>query len=88
MLKTYHYDDMDPPDGWVVMVVLGTIKGANLCFPEIGVALPYQTRDVVFVRSWALKHFIQRFEGKRYVIVFATSQHLFDWFEMVFGAGL
>jgi hypothetical protein len=88
MLTTYHYDNKDPPDGWVVMVVLGTFKGANLCFPEIGVALPYQARDVVFVRSWALKHFIRLFEGNRYVIVFATSQHLFDWFEMVFGAGL
>jgi hypothetical protein len=82
MLTTYHYDRKDPPDGWAAMVVLGKFNGANLCFPEIGVALPYQARDVVFVRSWALKHFIRRFSGERYVIVFATSQHLLDWIDV------
>jgi len=69
------------------MVVLGAFKGANLCFPEISVALPYGAKDVVFVRSWALKHYIRKFEGERYVIVFSTSQHLFDWIDIV-GSGL
>ena len=84
MPTTIHFDKGDPPDGWAAMVVLGRFTGnPNLCVPEIRVALPYNAGDVVFLRSWALKHYIRMFQGPRYVIVFSTSQQIFDWVKVV-----
>ena len=84
MLTTLHRDVLDPPDGWVAMVVLGNYENGELCLPDIGVALPYKARDVVFFRSWALKHFIRDFRGNRYVLVFSTSSSIFEWLKMVY----
>ena len=84
MLTTLHRDVLDPPDGWVAMVVLGEYENGELCLPDIGVQLPYKARDVVFLRSWALKHFIREFQGNRYVLVFSTSNSIFEWLKMVY----
>ena len=81
MLTTLHRDGLDPPDGWVAMIVLGNYEHGELCLPDIGVILPYKARDVVFLR--ALRHFISQFQGNRYVIVFSTSYSIFKWLEMV-----
>ena len=80
VLTTIHRDLKDPKEGWVAMLVLGNFAGGNLCLPEMNVALPYQPGDVVFIRSWALQHFIRRYQGiERYVIVFSTPATLFNW---------
>ena len=80
ILTTIHRDLKDPKSGWVGMVVLGDFRDGNLCLPDIGVALPYQPGDLVFMRSWALQHFIRKYQGiERYVIVFSTPGSLFDW---------
>jgi hypothetical protein len=84
MLTTLHRDVLDPPDGWVAMIVLGNYENGELVLPDIGVALPYKARDVVFIRSWALKHFIREFQGNRYVLVFSTSSSIFEWLKMVY----
>jgi hypothetical protein len=80
ILTTIHRDLKDPKSGWAAMLVLGVFKDGSLCFPDIGVALPYQPGDLVFMRSWALEHFIRRYKGvERYVIVFSTPASLFNW---------
>ena len=35
MLTTLHRDVLDPPDGWVAMVVLGDYEDGELCLPDI-----------------------------------------------------
>ena len=82
ILTTIHRDVQDPPDGWVGMLVFGDYRGGNRCIPDLGLALYYRPGDVVFMRSWALKHFITTYEGnQRYVIVFSTTRFIFNWFE-------
>lgn len=80
VLTTLHQDLMAPKTGWVAMLVLGNFTEGNLCFPEMDVALPYQPGDVVFVRSWALQHFIRKYRGiELHVILFSTRVSLFNW---------
>jgi hypothetical protein len=80
ILTTIHRDVKDPPEGWVAMLVLGNFRRGNLCIPDLGLKLLYQAGDIVFMRSWALKHFITQYEGdQRYVIVFSTTYSIFQW---------
>jgi hypothetical protein len=80
-LTTIHPDIKDPPDGWLAMVVLGRFTGGHLYFPDLGISLEYKAGDVIFFRSWALKHFISHFQGNRYVVLFSTSRSIFKWLE-------
>jgi hypothetical protein len=66
--------------------LFGERNSGNLAWYGRAIPISGKQRDVIFVRSWALKHYIRTFEGSRYVIVLATSQHLFEWIEH-FGAG-
>jgi hypothetical protein len=71
-------DGEDPPDGWV----FGDFRDGNIWYPDLGVALPFQVGDVVFMRSRALKHFLLPYVGKEwFVLVFSTSQSILDWLE-------
>ena len=47
------------------MVTFGSYQGAHLCTSDLGISLPYKAGDVVFFRSWALKHFIRHFQGEQ-----------------------
>jgi len=79
-----HRDIKDPPHGWAAMVVLGNFTWEDLCFPDLGIALPYQSRDIIFLSSSALKHFSRYFQGEfLYVIVFSMSHDdaIFQWLE-------
>jgi hypothetical protein len=80
ILTTIHRDVKDPPEGWVAMLVFGNFKRGNLCIPDLGLKLLYQAGDIVFMRSWALKHFITEYKGDgRYVILFTTTYSIFQW---------
>ena len=82
ILTTIHRDVKDPPDGWVAMLVLGNFSRGNLCVPDLGLKLLYRAGDIVFMRSWALKHFITEYEGDgRYVILFSTTYSIFQWLD-------
>jgi hypothetical protein len=83
ILTTIHRDTKNPPDGWVAIDALGNYQGAYLCIPDIGISSPYQEGDVVFFRSWALKHFVRHFQGERYVVLFSTSQSIFEWLNII-----
>jgi len=53
----------------VAMLVVGDFGERELCIPELGIAIPYLSGDVVFLRSWMLIHFIKRYCGpERYVV--------------------
>ena len=65
VLTTIHRDVKDPPDGWVAMAVFGNYKNGELYLPDMKLSLSYKPRTVVFLRSWALRHFIGHFEGDR-----------------------
>jgi hypothetical protein len=67
-----HRDCLDPRNGWVAMAVFGDYEGGELYLPDLGIRLPYKSGDVVFIRSWALRHCVSPFKGARYVIVFST----------------
>jgi hypothetical protein len=84
IFTTIHRDVKELPDGWVGMLVFGDYKDGHLFLPDLGIALPYKSGDVVFIRSWALKHFINAYQGtERYVIVFSTTKSIFDWLQRV-----
>jgi hypothetical protein len=84
MLTTIHRDVMEPPDGWVGMLMFGNYKKGHLVISDLGIILPHQAGDIVFIRSWALKHYITSYEEtERYVIVFSTTKSIFDWLERV-----
>ena len=75
-----HRNVKEAPDSWVAMLVFGNYTNGDLCLSDLGIALPYQAGDIVFIRSWALKHFITAYRGtQRYVIVFSTTKSIFDW---------
>ena len=85
MLTTPHWDTKDPPRGWVAMLVVGDFSEGELCIPELGIAFPYQSGDVVFLRSWMLMHFIKRYRGpERYVVLYATTYSIFEWLQAAF----
>jgi hypothetical protein len=65
------------------MLVFGDFRNGNIWFLDLGVAFPFQVGDVVFMRSRVLKHFLLPYVGKeRFVLVFSTSQSIFDWLEI------
>ena len=63
MRTTLHRDVSDPPLGWAAMATFGSYEGGELCIADVQVKLPYRPRDIVFLRAWALKHFITKFKG-------------------------
>jgi hypothetical protein len=77
MVTGIHRDIKDLLRGWVAMVVFGEYEKGELGLPDVCIAIPYQDCDIVFIRSWTLRHFIRKFEGTRYVIVFNTPQDVF-----------
>ena len=56
------------------------VYGGGIVLPDLGVELPFQAGDVVFMRSWALWHFLKEYQGiEWYVIILSTSNALFNW---------
>jgi len=80
MSTTIDRDWKNLPEGWICMVALGEFMEGGIVLPDLGVELPFQAGDVVFMRSWALWHFLKEYQGvERYVIVLSTSDALFNW---------
>jgi hypothetical protein len=78
-----HVDTDDMPDAWAAMAVFGKFKGATLYVPQLGAQIPYERRDVVYIRSRLLRHFSEEFEvlaeGGRYVLVFTNHESVFKY---------
>src|SRR5271170_4963744 len=55
-----------------------TYGSTNRIFGFDRIKMPFT--DVVFLRSWALWHFLKEYQGvERYVIILSTSNALFNW---------
>jgi hypothetical protein len=63
MSTTINRDWTNLPQGWVCMVVLGEFTEGGIVLPDLGVELPFQAGNVVFMRSWALWHFLKEYQG-------------------------
>ena len=62
------------------MVVLVEFTEGGIVLPDLGVELHFPAGDVVFIRSWAVWHFLKEYQGvERYVIILSTSNVLFSW---------
>jgi hypothetical protein len=79
-----HRDIQDLKDGWCAVVVFGEFENADLCLPDLSVRLHIRPGDIVFFRSFALKHFVSTWTGlKRYALVYFTYQAVFEALECI-----
>ncbi|KAJ3010441.1 hypothetical protein HKX48_007398 [Thoreauomyces humboldtii] len=65
-----HRDLKDVKDGWCAITCLGSFEGGASCLPDLGIKFPFQPGDVLMIRSFALEHFVEQWQGK-------------EWFTMV-----
>ncbi|KAJ3180432.1 Protein M3 [Geranomyces variabilis] len=57
-------------DGWCVITCLGSFDNGNICLPDLGIKLPFSPGDVLFIRSFALHHFVEKWTGiERFALV-------------------
>lgn len=68
-----HIDDGDLAGGWVAMFVRGRFTGGDLVVPALGIKVPYQQGDLVFMRSSELEHYIDKWDGSRTGVVMFTK---------------
>lgn len=74
-----HRDLKDVKDGWCCIMCVGDFEGGNTCLPDLGVRLPFAPGDCLFIRSFALHHFVAEWKGKsRYTVVSFMHQFIFD----------
>ncbi|RPA88375.1 hypothetical protein L873DRAFT_1605201, partial [Choiromyces venosus 120613-1] len=69
-----HKDLEDVCHGWCAIVPLGDFEGGDACFPELGVRIACPPGSIIFMRSYAVEHYIGSFVGNRYSIVHFTHQ--------------
>lgn len=74
-----HKDTTGFPDAWAAMCCFGDFEGGALCLPGLdvegkgGIQIAYQPKDIIFLRSSLLEHYISPFEGERSELVFSTN---------------
>ena len=73
-----HKDLADVCQGWCAIVVLGDFLGGDACFPQLGVKIDCPPGSVVFMRSYAVEHYIGSYRGDRYSVVHFTHQTVHD----------
>jgi len=73
-----HKDLEDICQGWCAIVALGGFEGGDACFPQLGVKIDCTPGSVVFLRSYAVEHYIGSYVGNRYSVVHFTHQTVHD----------
>ena len=73
-----HKDLADVCQGWCAIVALGDFLGGDACFPQLGVKIDCPPGSVVFMRSYAVEHYIGSYVGERYSVVHFTHQTVHD----------
>ncbi|KAJ3175108.1 hypothetical protein HDU87_006505 [Geranomyces variabilis] len=58
-----HRDLKDAKDGWCVITCLGSFDNGNAVLPDMGIKVPFSPGDVLFVRSFALHHYVEQWTG-------------------------
>ncbi|RYP73842.1 hypothetical protein DL769_004143 [Monosporascus sp. CRB-8-3] len=69
-----HTDQTDVNYGFAGLVPLGNYKGGNLCFPPLGIQVPYQRGDSVIFRGSEMEHFVADWTGYRIFLLYTNHQ--------------
>ncbi|RYP32603.1 hypothetical protein DL767_005108 [Monosporascus sp. MG133] len=69
-----HTDQTDVDFGFAGLVPLGNYKGGNLCFPQLGMQVPYQRGDSVVFRGSEMEHFVADWTGYRIFLLYTNHQ--------------
>ncbi|KAJ3040876.1 hypothetical protein HDV00_010336 [Rhizophlyctis rosea] len=78
MESNQHKDALDAPNCLCGLVGLGEWTG-NVCLDELGVSVPFQQGDVLYLRSSHLSHSVNGVEGrKRFMGVFAVHEKIYE----------
>lgn|SRR6266852_406010 len=73
-----HFDNKSLYSGFDVINPWGPFKECILVFPDLGISLPIEPGDVVFLRGAALRHWAKKWEGNgRMVLVPFVDRRLF-----------
>ncbi|TPX53313.1 hypothetical protein PhCBS80983_g06320 [Powellomyces hirtus] len=73
-----HRDKKDPALGWCAIVPLGDFTDGDFGLPNLNLRLNVRARDILFLRPYALEHFVYPCKGSWYSLVFVMHQAIID----------
>lgn len=74
-----HRDLRDVKDGWCAISCFGDFVGGESCLPDLSLRIPFQNRDIMFIRSFALEHFVRIWSGReRFTLVQFMHQVIYN----------
>ncbi|RYO98369.1 hypothetical protein DL764_007096 [Monosporascus ibericus] len=76
-----HVDKNGIKLGFASLIPLGDYKGGDLCFPQLGIKLEYQTEGCVMFWGAKLEHFVDDWTGYRIFLLFTNHQVVRDYSE-------
>ncbi|KAI0394287.1 hypothetical protein F5Y17DRAFT_466372 [Xylariaceae sp. FL0594] len=71
--------------GFASLVALGEYTGGDLCFPQLGIKLPYQPGDCVTFRGAEMEHFVTDWHGNRIFLLYTNHQPVRNFAHRVMG---
>ncbi|KAI1264948.1 hypothetical protein F5Y18DRAFT_436380 [Xylariaceae sp. FL1019] len=74
-----HVDRTDVKFGFASLVALGDYTGGDICFPQIGLKMPYKAGDCVLFRGAEMDHFVSDWAGYRIFLLFTNHQPVRRW---------
>lgn len=74
-----HHDRKDAKRGWCIIMVFGKFTGGFFCLPDLGIKIPFEAGDVIYVRSYSLEHFVAEWDGDcRFSFLGFTHEKVFN----------
>ncbi|KAK5652931.1 hypothetical protein OQA88_9410 [Cercophora sp. LCS_1] len=64
-----HRDIGDVQGGLAGLLTLGRYTAANLCFPQLGIKVPYAPGACAIIRGHGLEHLVQDYSGPRFFVI-------------------
>jgi len=84
--NTNNYKDLeDVFHEWCTIVALVDFTGDDACFPQLGVKIDCPPGSIIFLRSYAVEHYIGSYMGSRYSVVHFTHQTVHDAYVEITG---
>lgn len=72
-----HRDIKDFHNGYCASIPFGTFTEGRIFFPQLGVTLNLQSRDLILFKSYQLKHGVESFKGDRGSVVLFNHHTMF-----------
>lgn len=69
-----HFNPGDVSDGWVARFCMGDFERGDLVLPGLGIKLPYQPGDLVFLKSAKVDHYINEYDSSGTGLVMSTKK--------------